>query len=123
MHLGAIAHAFALGALPQTPHCRGLPLGLKPIHNGHQSIKDASFQAKKTGLKAWLQVATPMPSSLAVASQRISRLNATVDGLKEENARLRDSLVMWQYNAYKRRLSQAQLEEPLPIVDRERNET
>jgi hypothetical protein len=90
--------------------------------NGHQPIKDA-FQARKKSLKVALPRGTPMPSSLAVASHRITRLNATVEALKEENDRLRDRLVMWQYNAYKRGLNQAQLEEAMPIIDRERNET
>jgi hypothetical protein len=89
--------------------------------NGHQPIKDA-FRAKKAGSKNKAPARKPLPSSLAVASDRISRLDATVTSLQEENARLRDRLVTWQYNAFKRGLTQAQLEEPLPTIDRERNE-
>lgn len=90
--------------------------------NGHRSVKDA-FQAKKVGIRNKVPPRKPLPSSLAVASDRISRLNATVTALQEENDRLRDRLVIWQYNAFKRGLTRAQLEEPLPVIDRERNES
>lgn len=89
--------------------------------NGHQSIKDA-FQAKKAVIRNKVPARKPLPSSLAVASDRISRLNATVTALQEENDRLRGQLVIWQYNAFKRGLTRAQLEEPLPVINRERNE-
>lgn len=89
--------------------------------NGHQSIKDA-FQAKKAAIRSKVPARKPLPSSLAVASDRISRLNEIVTSLQEENDRLRERLVIWQYNSFKRGLTQAQLEEPLPVINRERNE-
>lgn len=104
--------------------CKPL-LGYVPTRqglNGHQSVKDA-FQAKKAVIRNKVPARKPLPSSLAVASDRISRLNETVTSLQEENDRLRERLVIWQYNAFKRGLTQAQLEEPLPVINRERNET
>lgn len=103
--------------------CRPL-LGYVPTRqglNGHQSIKDA-FQAKKAVIRNKVPARKPLPSSLAVASDRISRLNESVTALQEENDRLRDRLVIWQYNAFKRGLTRAQLEESMPVIDRERNE-
>lgn len=90
--------------------------------NGHQPIKD-SFQAKRSAFKRTTVNRKPLPSSLAVASDRIARLNAMVASLREENDRLRDCLVIWQYNAYKHGMTQKQLEESLPVIDRERNKT
>jgi len=40
--------------------------------------------------------------------------------LKRKNDALLERFVKWQYNAYKNGLTEAQLEEPLPRIDRER---
>lgn len=78
-----------------------------------------AFQAKKQGLRISPQQSTPTPSSLAVASDRIARLNAEIAELKLENTRLRDRFITWQYNAHTRNITEADLNAPLPQIDRE----
>jgi len=88
--------------------------------NAHAAIKDA-YSAKKRGLKVQ-GPKTAMPSSLAVAAQRISRLQTENDELKLKNDRLLEQFVRWQYNAYKHGLKEHQLNAELPRIDRERTE-
>ncbi|MDD2741609.1 MAG: hypothetical protein PHV02_05010 [Rhodocyclaceae bacterium] len=96
-------------------------LGFIPSRQGlsqHQAIQTA-FQARKEGLRIAPQKDRPMPSSLAVASERIARLNAQIAELELENTRLRDRFITWQYNAHARNMTQADLDTPLPQIDRE----
>lgn len=88
--------------------------------NAHAAIKDA-YTAKKTGLKVH-GPRTAMPSSLAVAAQRIARLQTENDELKMRNDKLLEQFVKWQYNAYKHGLKEHQLNAELPRIDRERTE-
>jgi len=88
--------------------------------NAHQAIKDA-YAAKKSGLKVH-GTRTAMPSSLAVAAQRIARLQTENDELQKKNAALLEQFVKWQYNAYKYGLKEHQLNEDLPRIDRERTD-
>ena len=86
----------------------------------HFAIKEAYF-AKKNGLKVH-GPRTAMPSSLAVAAQRIARLQSENDELRTNNALLLEQFVKWQYNAYKHGLKEHQLNAELPRIDRERTD-
>lgn len=88
--------------------------------NAHTVIKDA-YAAKKNGLKVH-GPRTALPSSLAVAAQRIARLQTENDELRLKNDALLEQFVKWQYNAYKHGLKEYQLNEELPRIDRERTE-
>lgn len=88
--------------------------------NAHAKIKDA-YAAKKSGLKVH-GPRTVMPSSLAVAAQRIARLQAENDELRMMNELLMERFAKWEYNAYKNGVFLQHLEEDLPPIDRERTE-
>lgn len=88
--------------------------------NAHAPIKQA-YTAKKSGLQVH-GPRTAMPSSLAVAAQRIARQQCVIDELTATNAALLEQFVQWQYNAYKYGLKEHQLNEQLPRIDRERTD-
>ncbi|GAA3972282.1 hypothetical protein [Allohahella marinimesophila] len=88
--------------------------------NAHQAIVEA-YQARKAALKNE-GVAKRRPASLSIAASRIANLEAEVRELKEQNRLYKQMFTVWQYNAYKRGLSESQLNEPLPRVDRERTD-
>jgi len=98
-------------------------LGFVPSRQGlnqHETVVDA-FQAKKRRLRISPKEASPMPASLAVASKRIAMLNAEIDELKRTNARLIERFLTWQYNAHVKNMTEAELDRPLPCIDREVN--
>ena len=98
-------------------------VGSKPTRqtlNAHASIKEA-YNAKKRGLKVH-GPRTAMPSSLAVAAQRIARLESQNDALRSRNDALLEQFVKWQYNSYKHGVKEHQLNADLPRIDRERTE-
>lgn len=86
--------------------------------DAHVAIKDA-YAARKSGLKVH-EPRTAMPSSLAVAAQRIARLQTENNELRMKNDALLEQFVKWQYNAYKHGLKEHQLNAELPYIDRER---
>ncbi len=88
--------------------------------NSHLEIKNA-FAARKKGLKIH-GPRTAMPSSLAVAGQRIVRLQNRVEEQNGVISRFSEVLTKWQYNAYKYGMSEKQLNEELPRIDRERTD-
>lgn len=88
--------------------------------NAHAAIKGA-YTAKKNGLKVH-GPRMAMPSSLAVAAQRIARLQTENDELKMRNDELLEQFAKWQYNAYKLDIKERQLNAELPRIDRERTE-
>lgn len=95
-------------------------IGTRPTRqtlNAHARIKSA-FGDKKTQQKAGFQP-TKRPASLAIAEQRIHRLESENQRLKAENNHLLERFVRWQYNALKRGLSQGVLDAPLPRIDRD----
>lgn len=96
-------------------------LGRVPTRQGLSQCNAilTAFQAKKQGLRISPLQSVPAPSSLAVASERIARLNAEIAELKLENTRLRDRFITWQYNAHAKNMTQADLDHPLPLIDRE----
>lgn len=98
-------------------------IGTRPTRqtlNAHESIKTA-FSLKKEQLKAGFQT-SKRPASLAIAEQRIKRLESENDRLKRENERLLQRFVTWQYNAYKHGMTPAKLDSPLPAIDRDSSE-
>ena len=99
-------------------------LGYKPSRQGlfaHQAIADA-FDARKKRRRIAPNDTTPKPSSLAVAAKRIAQINAEKAELTLQNDRFRELFQVWQYNAYKRGMTEAELNDPLPVIDREVNE-
>jgi len=101
----------------------GEVIGFRPTHqtlNAHGPIKSA-FSEKKIQLKAG---ATPSkrPQSLAIAEQRIFKLESENSRLIAENERLIERFVRWQYNAEKRGLTKAVLDDHLPAIDRDSSE-
>lgn len=88
--------------------------------NTHTRIKSA-FKNKKERLKSGAgEIKTP--PSLAVAAQRIKRLEEENARLKKENDLLLEQFVVWQYNAHRNGLSEAQLNDPLPVINRDSSE-
>lgn len=95
-------------------------IGTRPTRqtlNSHAPIKSA-FVAKKIQQRTGLQP-TKRPQSLAIAEQRINRLEGENQRLKHENERLIERFIRWQYNAQKRGISQAVLDSRLPEIDRD----
>jgi hypothetical protein len=88
--------------------------------NSHPEIK-AAYAAKKKGLRIH-GPRIAVPSSLAVAAQRVARLQNTVDEQKDVISRLNEDRRKWQYNAYKHGITEEQLNEDLPRIDRERTD-
>ena len=88
--------------------------------NAHERIKTA-FALKKEQLKAGFQT-SKRPASLAIAEQRIKRLESENDRLKRENERLLQRFATWQYNAYKNGMTPAKLDAPLSAIDRDSSE-
>ena len=82
----------------------------------HEKIK-AAFDARKAGLRK----ETAAAGDERVPEQRLRRVIAENDRLRHENARYKERLVQWQYNAFKHGLKEHQLEEPLVKVDRDRS--
>lgn len=58
------------------------------------------------------------PQSLKLAADRIERQEATIQRLKNENELLLEKFMVWQYNANKRGVTEDQLNEPLPKIER-----
>ncbi|WP_313551696.1 hypothetical protein [Pseudomonas sp.] len=83
----------------------------------HDRVK-AAFVDKKALQRTGRQP-SKRPPSLAIAEQRINRLENENYRLKAENDRLLERFIRWQYNAQKRGVSQEALDAPLPRIDRD----
>ena len=97
--------------------------GFRPTRqtlNSHLAVKSA-FDAKKAYLKTGA-APSRRPSSLAYAEQRIRKLESEVERHKYENERLLEQFIRWQYNAQKRGVTKAMLDEHLPVIDRDSSE-
>ncbi|CDH26259.1 hypothetical protein [Xenorhabdus bovienii] len=95
-------------------------IGKRPTRqslNSNKQIKLA-FLNKKSRLKGDSED-TKIPPSLAIAGQRIKRLEEENSRLRSENFRLLEKYIVWQYNAYRHGLSEEKLNMPLPAIDRE----
>lgn len=85
--------------------------------SSHVKVKNA-FKFKKQQQKTGV-VVTKRPASLNIAEQRIRRLEAENERIRNENNLLLERFLKWQYNAYKHGLSQVKLDESLPPIDRD----
>jgi hypothetical protein len=81
---------------------------------------NVAYKAKRNGLKARGPRAA-MPSSLAIAAQRLTRQQSKIDELTMVNSALLERFVRWQYNAYKHGMTEAQLDADLPRINRGRS--
>ncbi|MDO8943847.1 MAG: hypothetical protein Q7U75_11735 [Desulfobacterales bacterium] len=100
-------------------------LGRKPSRQGlsqHEAILTA-FQARKGRLRIQPKEASPMPSSLAVASKRIANLMAEKREWELERELFRRKFRTWQYNAHVKGMTEADLDKPLPIIDKDVSES
>ncbi|HJW25981.1 MAG TPA: hypothetical protein VJ576_13895 [Rhodocyclaceae bacterium] len=96
-------------------------LGFKPSRQGlnqHERVLTA-FQSKKAHLRISPKQTSPMPSSLAVAAKRIANLLAENKRLELINKEMKDRFRTWQYNAHVFGMSEADLDKPLPLVDKD----
>ena len=87
--------------------------------NSHKAIRDA-YVARKKGLRRQ-GIRVVRPANLTMAAERLRNLEAKVEKLRLENNTLLERFVVWQYNAYKHGLSDRDLNEPLPRIDRDRS--
>lgn len=88
--------------------------------SAHAPIVDA-YKTKKKGLKNTAP-RKPRPASLNVAAARLAKLEAELGELKEKNRCYKQLFTVWQYNSYKYGLTERQLNQPLPKIDRERSD-
>ncbi|RTR70088.1 hypothetical protein DY933_28765 [Pseudomonas aeruginosa] len=77
---------------------------------------------KKSETLAREYIHRPSPSSLEVSAARIGQLEEKLRVISARNQLLLEQFVIWQYNASKFGISERQLNEPLPRIDRERSE-
>lgn len=98
-------------------------IGTRPTRqtlNAHERIKTA-FALKKEQLKSGFQPSR-RPASLAIAEQRLRRLESENERLRRENELLLQRFATWQYNAYKHGMTPAKLDATLPAIDRDSSE-
>lgn len=62
--------------------------------------------------------ALSIPPVLSIAAQRIERLTRENERLKRENTELLEQFVVWQYNAHAKGLTEHDLNQVLPGIDR-----
>ncbi|MGV2989913.1 hypothetical protein ACE1OE_19955 [Vibrio sp. E150_011] len=84
-------------------------------------VKDAFADMKGRGLGSgkWQPKNGPRPQSLEKATKTIIRLTDENERLKREARALLEQFAVWQYNAFRLRISGAELNKPLPAIDRE----
>jgi len=88
----------------------------------NQSRLKARFNQRKKQLQSGDHPVIRKPSSLRRAAEKVQQLEARVDALEKENARLLHRLIVWQKNATDHGMTKRQLERPLHITkDTERN--
>lgn len=101
----------------------GEVFGFRPTRqtlNAHRAVKSA-FDAKKNYIKTG-PTRSRRPSSLSYAEQKIRKLESEVERHKYENERLIEQFIRWQYNAQKRGVTKAMLDEHLSVIDRDSSE-
>ncbi|RTL33431.1 MAG: hypothetical protein EKK53_28225 [Burkholderiales bacterium] len=95
-------------------------LGYKPSRSGlssHDALLKA-FQAQKKGLRVRPPAHRALPGSLASAAQRLAAKDAEIAELRHTISKFEEQFERWQYNARLRRVTLAQLDEPMPHIDR-----
>lgn len=97
-------------------------IGKRPTRQSLSKNPDivAAYESLKEAQKN--SPALRQPTSLGIAAGRIASLERQNERLKEENRRLKQQFVVWQYNAYRRGLKEHDLNQPLPLIDRGRDD-
>lgn len=97
-------------------------VGKRPTRQSLSKNSDivAAYESVKAIQKAGPQLR--QPTSLQVAAGRIAGLESQNQRLREENRLLKQQFVLWQYNAYRRGLREHELNQPLPLIDRGRED-
>lgn len=92
--------------------------------NGHDHIKRAFDLAKKRAREGKrVDALSPHVSpELATALDRVEALRAEVTLLKQERNGFLETFATWLYNARNRGLSERDLNQPLPMVERHRSD-
>jgi hypothetical protein len=87
--------------------------------HAHQRIKD-TFKLSKERLtrSARKPGQRHVSPEMRILIDRLARRDAEVTRLKAENQKLMEQFVVWLYNAQTKAISLAELEKPLPRVDR-----
>jgi hypothetical protein len=92
--------------------------------HAHQRIKDAFKLSKERLARAPRKPREKHVSpEMRLLIERLARRDAEVTRLKTENQRLMEQFVTWLYNAQTKAISLAELERPLPRVDRGQTKT
>ncbi|WP_137240825.1 hypothetical protein PagCFBP13505_006540 [Pantoea agglomerans] len=94
-------------------------IGKKPTRQSLSMNKDITeaFHNRKKGIKN-TQEQLKKPANLKIAAERIANLEKQVFHLTEVNRGFKEKFSIWQYNAYKYGLSEHQLNEELPPINR-----
>ncbi|ARD14211.1 MULTISPECIES: hypothetical protein [Pseudomonas syringae group] len=106
--------------------CDGVTLviGKRPTRQSlckHVAIASA-YKSRKTNERT-AATSLAKPASLAIAAQRIRRLESELAEQRERNRQLLEHFLIVQYNAYKHGVKEDQLLMPLPPIDRERTDS
>lgn len=80
----------------------------------YSRIKEAYLSVKEHASGKMPRKKKVLPSSLAVAAERIEKLERTNLRLEKENNRLLEQFLVWQYNAHVNNVKVDQLNQPLP---------
>jgi len=83
----------------------------------HTEIYNA-YIAKKKGLVHGGPI-IKRPASLKVAAESLAKKDSIILELKEQVRGYKQQFTIWQYNAYKHGLTERQLNQPMPRIDRE----
>lgn len=88
--------------------------------SAHESIATA-YKVVSKGLRQVVPQSSRF-SSLGMATDRVTKLEREIAQLQEENRVYKQQFVVWQYNLYKYGMQLHQMNEPLPLIDRERSD-
>ena len=93
---------------------------VKQALHKHERIRNAFEITKKRLPKTKVAVARKVSPEVQILLDCKVRLEAKIERLEAENNRLLEQIVLFQRNAYVRGLTEADLTQPLPSVDRKR---
>lgn len=109
---GKLTWEILLDACEPVIHTRPTRQTLAKFHR----IASAFKAAKERGTQEAESLS--IPPSLKIAAERIQRLTRENERLKRENSELLEQFVVWQYNAHAKGLSEYDLNQGLPGIDR-----